>query len=115
METMASVQVARGPTPTAENIMVVRGNAGETQIVHNDPKPNTEHVYEITTPPAYGKAAVRADGLARVCANSNVAGDDAMIVTVADKADPSRKLNVRVPIIIADGEPADECDPNDFG
>jgi hypothetical protein len=115
IEQMTSIEVARGPVPAAEPIMTVRGNAGETLIAHNDPKPGVEHVFEIAQAPGFGTAAVRGDGLVRVCARGDVAGDDVVIVSVSDKADPTRKLDVRIPIVIADGEPADDCDVNDFG
>jgi uncharacterized protein (TIGR03382 family) len=115
IDMVTGVKVARGPEPTADPIMVVQGDAGETQIKHNDPKPGTEHSYEITKPPGYATAKVRDDGLVRVCAMKGVIGGDAMEVTVSDKADPDRKLVVKIPVVIADGDAPDSCDVDDFG
>lgn len=115
IDMVTGVKVARGPEPTADPIMVVQGDAGETQVKHNDPKPGTEHSYEVTKMPGYATAAVRADGLVRVCAMKGVIGGDSMEVTVSDKADPDRKLVVTIPVVIADGSAPDSCDVNDFG
>jgi len=115
MEQMAGVKVARGPTPAAEQIMMTRGEAGETKIVHNDPKASVTHKFEITKQPGYGMAAVRDDGTVRVCPLKDVVGDDALEVTVSDAADPMRALVVKIKIVIADGSPPDSCDVNDFG
>jgi len=115
IDMVTGVKVARGPEPTAEPIMVVQGDAGETQIMHNDPKPGVDHSYEITKPPGYATAKVRDDGLVRVCAMKGVIGADTMEVTVSDKSDPDRKLVVKIPVLIADGSPPDECDVNAFG
>src|SRR5690606_7273131 len=98
IETQAGVTLTRGPAPSAEPLTVV-GVAGETMVEHNDPKPGTEHTYELTTPPMHGKAAVRDDGLVRVCGAPGVVGDDELIVTVTDKADPSRSLPAKVSIL----------------
>jgi uncharacterized protein (TIGR03382 family) len=38
-----------------------------------------------------------------------------MEVTVSDLADPTRAITMKIPIIITDGNPPDECDVNDFG
>jgi uncharacterized protein (TIGR03382 family) len=95
--------------------MTIRGDAGETKISHNDPKVGATHKYEITKAPGYGVAAVREDGTVRVCANEGVAGDDIMEVTVTDIADPTRTQTVKIPILIADGDPPDDCDVNNFG
>lgn len=117
IEQTAGVPVGRGPAPVADpaKIMTVRGDAGETKIAHNDPKAGVTHKFEITKAPGYGKAAVREDGTVRVCTDKGVAGDDIMEVTVSDIADPTRTITVKIPIIIADGNPPDECDVNDFG
>lgn len=113
MEMSAGVGVRRGPEPAAESIVAVRGHAGETQIVHNDPR-STEHTFTITTPPTAGTAAVRDDGRVRVCTKDDIAGADSMIVTVTDKADPARTATVKIPISIEDGDPGSNCDPEAF-
>ena len=95
--------------------MTIRGDAGETLIAHNDPKAGVTHKFEITKQPGYGMAAVREDGTLRVCANKDVAGDDIVEVTVSDTMDPTRAIMVRVPVIIMDGSPPDDCDPTNFG
>ena len=38
-----------------------------------------------------------------------------MVVEVADTKDPTRVLKLKMPIIIEDGEPGSDCDPEDFG
>lgn len=114
IEEVAGVKVARGPEPTYEPLRAVRGHAAETMIVANDPK-STSHTFKITTPPGYGTAAVRDDGRVRVCTNEGVAGDDVLVVEVADTQDPTRKLSIRMPILIEDGDPGAGCDPEDFG
>lgn len=113
IEDVAEVKVSRGPEPSAEAMVAVRGNAAETTIEPNDPKTN-DHTFTITTPPGYGMAVVREDGRVRVCTNDDVAGDDTMVITVTDKANPERSVAVKLPITIEDGEPGADCDPNAF-
>jgi len=114
IESSAGVPVTRGPEPTAELITVVRGHGGETDIVHNDPKADA-HTYTLTTPPQYGTAKVRDDGRVRVCANPDVQGGDSLVVTVADKADPTRAIDVKVNVLINAGDPGEGCDVDAFG
>jgi secreted trypsin-like serine protease len=104
--------VAKGPVPTADPIMVVKGNAATTQIVHNDPKTDA-HSFAIKTPPQHGTATVRDDGHVKLCAAADAIGNDSLVVTVTDAADPTRALDVTIPIAIADGAPAASCDPED--
>lgn len=115
MEMMTGLSVTRGPEPRGEMVTAVRGNAGETQIVHNDPLPNTSHTYAIVKQPEYGKAAISDSGVLRVCPNSDVIGGDTVTVSVTDSANPTRTLQTKVGILIEDGDPADECDETDFG
>jgi uncharacterized protein (TIGR03382 family) len=96
--------VSRGPEPTAGTITAVRGTIGETQIVANDPRA-TEHTYTIKTAPMHGTAMVDAAGKVSVCTKAERAIADVMFVTVADKADPTRALDVRIDITVQDGAP----------
>ena len=115
METTSGVKVARGPTPAAMSIMTTRGEAGETKVEHNDPKPGVTHKFAITKQPGFGKAAVSDDGTVRVCPDAAVQGDDAVEVTVSDASDPMRAIAMTIKIVIAAGDPPDSCDPTDFG
>jgi uncharacterized protein (TIGR03382 family) len=114
VEEQTGAKLLRGPMPEAMEITAVRGNPGETQIVHNDPR-SEMHTYAITTPPQYGKAAVSETGVLRVCAQSDVVGPDSVTVSVADANDPTRVVQVKVPVTIVDGDPDDDCDPEAFG
>ncbi len=114
IEKSAGVGVRRGPEPAATMITAIRGNAGETHIEHNDPH-STEHTYAIKTAPMYGTAKVRDDGQVRVCTNDNVSGGDSMVVTVTDKKDPTRAEDVKINILINDGDPGSNCDVEAFG
>ncbi|MDQ3368181.1 MAG: trypsin-like serine protease [Myxococcota bacterium] len=114
IEASAGVPVARGPEPTGEVITAVRGFAGETSIVHNDPR-SQSHSYTIKTPPMYGTAKVRDDGRVRVCTDGGVAGGDTMVVTVTDKADATRAVDVKLSILIEQGDPGSDCDVDAFG
>ena len=89
IQTMAGSEVTRGPEPTSGPISAVRGNAGETTVVPNDPK-ETQHTFAITLPPSHGEARVRDDGRVRVCTDPGVAGTDTMAVTTAP-SDRSRQ------------------------
>lgn len=113
IEEVAGVKVGRGPEPTFDPLRAVRGHAAETVIVANDPA-STSHTFKIVTQPGYGKAAIRDDGRIRVCTNDGVAGDDVVVVEVADTKDPTRVLTLRMPILVEDGEPGTGCDPDDF-
>ncbi len=114
IETQAGLKLTRGPEPSAELITVVGGDAGETMVQHNDPKSGAMHTYEITTAPMYAKAAVREDGLVRVCGAPGIVGGDELIVTVTDTADPTRSLPAKVSILMQEGD-ATDCDPEAFG
>jgi secreted trypsin-like serine protease len=113
IEMVAGTKVSRGPEPTFDPLQAVRGNAAETQITANDPLSN-DHSFAITQQPTYGRAAVRDDGLVRVCTNDGVAGTDSLVVTITDANDPTRKLAVKMPLQIDDGAPGSNCDPEDF-
>lgn len=105
IEASAGVPVARGPAPAAGAITAIRGHGGETSIAVHDPK-SKRHRFTISAPPSRGAAAVRGDGRVRVCADPEAApGDDALTVTVADRADPARRLDVTIPVVIQDGAP----------
>ena len=114
IEEVAGTKVSRGPEPTYDPLRAVRGHAAETMIVDNDPK-DTDHTYKIITQPGYGTAAIRDDGRLRVCTKDSVAGDDFVVVEVADSKDPTRVLTLKMPITIDDGDPGSDCDPEDFG
>jgi uncharacterized protein (TIGR03382 family) len=115
IETTASVTLERTPGPTADPIMATRGRGSETTVVPNDPLTGTKHTFAIATQPGYGVAAVSSEGVVRVCPRSDVVGDDSLVVAVSDAAEPTRTALVKVPVIIADGDPEDDCDPTDFG
>lgn len=115
IEQSTSVKLERSATPVAEPIQTTRGNGGETVVTPNDPKPNTKHTFAIKTQPGHGVAAVNAEGTVRVCPNTDVIGEDSLVVSVTDQADPTRTLDVRVSVVIAAGEPEGDCDPMDFG
>jgi secreted trypsin-like serine protease len=114
VEEKTGLKVTRGPEPTGELITVVRGNAAETPILHNDPK-GTRHTYELVTQMTYGVAAVSDSGTLRVCPNDNVVGGDTVVVKVTDQDNPARSVTASIPVLITDGEPADGCDPTAFG
>ena len=113
IEQQAGVPVARGPEPSADPIAAVRGDGGETFITANDPK-SMNHTYAITTPPAHGTAAVRGDGRVRVCTDPVAAGSDAVGVTITDAGDPTRAIELAIPITIEDGTPGSSCDVDAF-
>jgi secreted trypsin-like serine protease len=111
-QTQATIAV--GPTPTADNLEVVRGDAAETKITHNDPKSNS-HTFAIKTQPGYGKAAVSEDGVVRVCAQKDIVGMDKLVVTVTDANNSMRTADIKLAVNIVDGDPPDDCDETAFG
>ena len=116
IEAAAGRPVFRGPEPTAEKIVAIRGGADETLVLANDPK-STTHTFAITTPPQRGTAAVREDGVLRVCVNKDAPpGDtDFVVVTATDTNDPTRKVAGKIQIGVGMNEPIDgPCDPNAF-
>lgn len=119
IEAAAGVPVTRGPEPTIdEPLLAIRGDAGEAQIIHNDPKAGTSHTFAITTQPMKGSAAVNSDGTLRVCVNADATPGDteSVVVTVTDSADPNRSVAQRFKVSVAGNEPVSgTCDPNAFG
>jgi endonuclease G len=114
IEASAGVPVARGPAPAAAPITAIRGHGGETSIAANDPR-SEKHAFAIAAPPARGAAAVRGDGRVRVCTDPAAPpGEDSVTVTVTDRADSSRKVDVRVPVLVEDGAPGADCSVDDF-
>lgn len=114
MEAAAEVPVKHGPEPTADLVTVTRGRGAEVDIIHNDPRSDS-HTFAIKTEPMYSFAAVREDGRVRVCALEDVVGGDSFVVTVTDKNDPTRTADVKVNVLIEDGEPGSHCNVNMFG
>jgi secreted trypsin-like serine protease len=115
IEQTAGVPVTRGPEPSADPLMAIHGDAAETTITANDPKSDS-HTYAVTTQPAMGTAAVRADGTVRVCVDPAApAGADTVGVTITDSTNAARALEMTIPIAILDGQAGKDCDPNAFG
>lgn len=105
IEQAAGVRISRAPEPDFDKITAVRGQGGETSISVNDPK-SKQHSFAIAAQPAHGMAAVRGDGRVRVCADPEAPpGDDAVTVTITDKAHSGRALDVEIPVVIEDGDP----------
>jgi uncharacterized protein (TIGR03382 family) len=115
IETTAGVTLERTPGPTADPIMAIRGRGSETKVAPNDPLEGADHTFAIATQPGYGVAAVSSHGVVRLCPKSDVIGDDSLVVAVTDASDPMRTALLKIPVIIADGDPEDECDPTAFG
>ena len=114
LETTAGVPVTRGPEPSADPIVAIRGDGGTTQIEVNDPSSNS-HTFAITTPPARGTAKVRSDGAVRVCTNADAApGEDAVTVTITDTKRPGRALPLTIKVQIEDGTAGPPCNLDDF-
>jgi endonuclease G len=114
LETTAGVTVSRGPEPSADPIVAIRGDGGTTQIHVNDPTSNS-HTFAITTPPAQGTAKVRGDGAVRVCTHPDAAlGEDAITITITDTKVPGRSLPLTIKIQIDDGAPGPPCNLDDF-
>jgi endonuclease G len=113
IEESTGVAVTRGPEPTAEPIMAVRGGAGETTVAANDPRAR-DHRFAIATGPARGAARVRDDGRVRVCTDGASADPDAVVVRVTDAAAPARATTIRIPVLATDGAPASACDVEAF-
>lgn len=114
IEQSAGVSVARGPEPLFGTLSAVRGYGAETSIAANDPK-TKYHSFKIAAQPAHGAARVRGDGRVRVCIDPAAEpGTDAVTVTIADKGDAGRKLDVEIPIFIEGGDPGVDCSVDDF-
>jgi secreted trypsin-like serine protease len=109
IEQQAGERVERGPEPTADKITAPRGRGGETRIAHNDPK-SQDHALAVKQAPAHATIATRNDGRVRICNDGIAIGDDVAIVTVTDKHDATRAVDVRIPIAIQDGTATPDCD-----
>lgn len=118
IEAAAGVPVTKGPEPSLEEpLIAIRGSAGESRIVPNDPK-GTSHTFGIVTQPAKGQAAVATDGSIRVCVNADATPGDteSVVVSVTDAANPQRSVTKRLTISVAANEPdSGPCDPTAFG
>jgi secreted trypsin-like serine protease len=106
IEAQAGVPVRRGPEPAVDRLEVTVGQGAEVVIAANDPKTQRHH-YKIVTPPTRGTAAVNNEGRVRVCGAS--AGEDSLVVDIADASTATRHLTVTVPIQVADGVDDGRC------
>lgn len=113
IEEVAGVRVTRAPEPAAPAIEVVAGDGGETQIAANDPAGGA-HAFALATGPAHGEARVRDDGRVRVCTDPAFVGRDAVTVAVTDRADPTRAVDVTIPIQTRVGAAPASCDVEAF-
>jgi endonuclease G len=114
IEQSAGVPVSRGPEPTADPITAVRGYGAETSIAVNDPR-SKKHAFAVSAPPSLGAAKVRDDGRVRVCTDPAAGpGEDSVTVTVTDRGDPARAIDVRIPVVVQDGDPGADCSVDDF-
>jgi uncharacterized protein (TIGR03382 family) len=118
IEAAAGVPITKGPEPALEEpLIAIRGSAGESRVVSNDPK-GTSHTFAIVTQPAKGQAAMATDGTIRVCVNPDaIPGDtESVVVSVTDAANPMRSVTKRLTISVAANEPVTgACDPTAFG
>jgi endonuclease G len=115
IEQVAGTAVERGPEPGVDAIHVIRGHGAEASIAANDPK-TKGHRFKVAAQPARGVAKARSDGRVRVCADPEAElGEDAVTVTISDRGDDGRKLDVQIPVVVEDGDPPLEpCSVDDF-
>jgi len=114
IEQAAGVKISRGPEPRFDSLSAVRGFGAETSISVNDPA-SKRHSFAIAAQPAHGTARVRDDGRVRVCTDPAAEpGGDAVVVTITDRANSIRKLDVEIPIEIEGGDPGVDCSVDDF-
>lgn len=106
IERETGVTLARGPDPTFEPLSTRVGGGAQTRISANDPY-GQRHRFELGAPSALGDAAVYSDGSVRLCAKA--AGRDQLVVVVTDRADPSRRAHVTIPVEVEDGQDRGEC------
>ncbi|HEY0192121.1 MAG TPA: trypsin-like serine protease [Kofleriaceae bacterium] len=110
IEQVAGVPVMRAPGPSAGAITADHGASGDSQIAVDDPG-STRHDFEVTAQPAHGKAAVRDDGLVRVCPDATAAaGTDQVTVKITDSTNSHRALSLTIPVTVTDGGSAPGCD-----
>jgi uncharacterized protein (TIGR03382 family) len=112
IEMVTGATLAHGPVPTAGAIAAVTGGLGTTTIETNDPHANSHH-FQITTPPASGKAAVSEQGDVRFCADQTT-GSDAVTISVTDANNSTRTLSLTIPIDVTSGMGSGACDVNGF-
>lgn len=111
-EQQTGIAMARGPEPAPRILMGVPGGPVEQHVDANDPV-SDDHSYALTTPPAHGTAAVRADGQLRVCLDGSQQ-PDSVTVTITDNHDANRKLDWVIQIQPVSGEAPATCDANAF-
>jgi secreted trypsin-like serine protease len=111
-EQQSGIALARGPEPTPRVLMGVPTGPVEVHLDANDPL-SDDHTFALTTPPAHGTAAVRADGQVRVCLDGSQM-PDSLTVTITDTKDSSRKLDWVMAITPMTGDAPASCDPNAF-
>jgi len=111
-EQQSGIAMARGPEPTPRDLMGVPTGPVEVKLEANDPLSN-DHTFALTTPPAHGTAAVRADGEVRVCLDGSQM-PDSLTVTITDQKDSTRKLDWVMSIMPISGDAPKSCDPNAF-
>lgn len=113
IEQVAGVPVSRAPGPSADPISADHGGSGDSMITVNDPGSDS-HRFEIMAQPAHGQAAVRDDGLVRVCPSATAtAGTDMVTVKITDRKTSHRSLSLVIPVAITDGAGAG-CDLSGF-
>lgn len=106
IERETGVALSRGPDPTFEPLTTSVGQGAQTRITANDPY-GRRHSFELGAPTALGDAAVYSDGSVRLCGKN--AGRDQLVVIVTDRADPSRRAYVTIPVDVEAGEDRGDC------
>lgn len=106
IERETNVALERGPDPTFEPLSTRVGEGAQTRITANDPR-GQRHTFALGAPSTLGEAAVYSDGSVRLCAKTE--GRDQLVVVVTDRADPSRRAHVTVPVEVTAGEDRGEC------
>ena len=89
--------VPRGPSPSADTLLVAAGTTGRVAIEAHDPRGDIGHDFAITAPPAHGNGA-RRRRRARVHPRPRVPRPDRVNVLVSDPAQPGREVPLTVPI-----------------
>ncbi|MCR9254459.1 MAG: Ig-like domain-containing protein, partial [bacterium] len=88
------------PNPTANDIDVLAGTSGTTQIFPNDPDLNNLHNYLILQQPTNGIASVDSTGLVTYTPNLGFTGNETINVSVTDNGEPNLGAIVSISVSV---------------
>jgi len=91
------------PDPMVPPMVIEKGRRGVTDIFPNDADPEDTHTFEVSEPPAHGRASVERNGRTLYRAERGFVGEDRFVVRVTDDSQWVLSAEAEVAVTVVQG------------